>query len=223
MTKEARRRGQEEPWWAHTLGRRGPGPGRAATWCGGPTTPFASFSSRNPSSRKPKPGYLASYSRLCGAENTREKELSGGQESAGKSLREEIDAIVTVIELDIISITIIIISTVITAISSAAPRHRRSNLVLLSILSALALQKPSCAPCLLLPPPHRDFPSSPPPPTPAGMDPQEVHAANIRRAIEAGEESTHDFSVWSEDDKSSTDGESDLRFLADGESEEEER
>ncbi|KAK1695013.1 hypothetical protein QYE76_011710 [Lolium multiflorum] len=31
----------------------------------------------------------------------------------------------------------------------------------------------------------------------------------------------HDFSVWSEDDKSSTDGESDLRFLADGETEEE--
>ena len=51
--------------------------------------------------------------------------------------------------------------------------------------------------------------------------PQEVHAANIRRAIEAGEESSHDFSLWSEDDKSSTDGESDLRFLADGESEEE--
>ncbi|KAK1595433.1 hypothetical protein QYE76_018790, partial [Lolium multiflorum] len=55
MTKEARRRGQEDPGWAHTLGRRGPGPGRAAMWSGGPTTPFASFSSRNPSSRKPKP------------------------------------------------------------------------------------------------------------------------------------------------------------------------
>jgi hypothetical protein len=50
--------------------------------------------------------------------------------------------------------------------------------------------------------------------------PQEVHAANIRRAIEAGEESDHDFSIWSEDDQSSTDGESDLRFLANGESEE---
>ncbi|KAK1556097.1 hypothetical protein QYE76_017256 [Lolium multiflorum] len=40
----------------------------------------------------------------------------------------EIDAIVTVIELDIISITIIIISTIITAVSTAGPRHRRSNL-----------------------------------------------------------------------------------------------
>ena len=57
-------------------------------------------------------------------------------------------------------------------------------------------------------------------PTPE-WNPEEAHAANIRRAIEAGEESSHDFSVWSEDDKSSTDGESDLRFLADGETEEE--
>ncbi|KAK1661028.1 hypothetical protein QYE76_049187 [Lolium multiflorum] len=68
------------------------------------------------------------YSRL-GAENTERKELSGGQERRGNSLPEgEIDAIVTAIELDIISITIIIISTIITAISSAAPRHRCSNL-----------------------------------------------------------------------------------------------
>ena len=50
MTKEARRRSQEEPGWAHTLGRRGPGPGRAGLWSGGPTTLFASFSSPNPSS-----------------------------------------------------------------------------------------------------------------------------------------------------------------------------
>ncbi|KAK1685672.1 hypothetical protein QYE76_046520 [Lolium multiflorum] len=57
-------------------------------------------------------------------------------------------------------------------------------------------------------------------PTPE-PNPAEVHAANIRRAIEAGEESSHDFSIWSEDDKSLTDGESDLRFLADGETEEE--
>jgi hypothetical protein len=64
------------------------------------------------------------------------------------------------------------------------------------------------------------FESSSPEPMPA-LSPQEVHAANIRRAIEAGEESDHDFSIWSEDDQSSTDGESDLRFLANGESEEE--
>ncbi|KAK1611965.1 hypothetical protein QYE76_035638 [Lolium multiflorum] len=47
----------------------------------------------------------------------REKELSGGQESAGNSLPEG-KSIVTAIELDIISITIIIISTIITAIST---------------------------------------------------------------------------------------------------------
>ncbi|KAK1603340.1 hypothetical protein QYE76_018353 [Lolium multiflorum] len=68
-----------------------------------------------------------------GAENTERKELSGGQES-GEIPGGEIDAIVTVIELDIISITIIIISTIIIAISSAAPRHRRSNLGLILIV-----------------------------------------------------------------------------------------
>ncbi|KAK1664532.1 hypothetical protein QYE76_052691 [Lolium multiflorum] len=80
---------------------------------------------------KPKPqGYLTkSYSRLCGAENTREKELSGGQESAGEiPPGGEIDAIAIVIEMDIISIIIIIISTVYTAITTAAPRHRCNNL-----------------------------------------------------------------------------------------------
>ena len=40
MTKEARRRSQEEPGWAHTLGRRGPCPGRAAMWFGGAHDPF---------------------------------------------------------------------------------------------------------------------------------------------------------------------------------------
>ncbi|KAK1686449.1 hypothetical protein QYE76_047297 [Lolium multiflorum] len=59
----------------------------------------------------------------------REKRALGGQESAGNSLPEgEIDAIVTAIELDIISITIIIISTIITAVSTAGHRHRCSNL-----------------------------------------------------------------------------------------------
>ncbi|KAK1692068.1 hypothetical protein QYE76_008765 [Lolium multiflorum] len=72
-----------------------------------------------------KEGYLAkSYSRLCGAENTREKRaLRRAGIRRGNSLREgEIDAIVTVIELDIISITIIIISTIITAVSTAGHR-----------------------------------------------------------------------------------------------------
>ena len=57
-------------------------------------------------------------------------------------------------------------------------------------------------------------------PTPE-WNPAEVHAANTRRAIEAGNEPSHDFSIWSEDDKSLTDGESDLRFLADKEAVEE--
>ncbi|KAK1650347.1 hypothetical protein QYE76_068152 [Lolium multiflorum] len=71
------------------------------------------------------------YSRLCGAENTREKRaLRRAGIRRGNSLPEgEIDAIVTAIELDIISITIIIISTIITAISTAGHRHRCSNLV----------------------------------------------------------------------------------------------
>ncbi|KAK1661022.1 hypothetical protein QYE76_049181 [Lolium multiflorum] len=55
------------------------------------------------------------YSRLCGAENTREKR-------ALRSPEGEIDAIAIVIERDIISIIIIIISTIYTAITTAAPR-----------------------------------------------------------------------------------------------------
>src|SRR5215203_3700811 len=57
-------------------------------------------------------------------------------------------------------------------------------------------------------------------PTPE-WNPEEAHAANIRRAIEAGDEPSHNFSIWSEDDQSLTDGESVLRFLANGEAEEE--
>ncbi|KAK1661875.1 hypothetical protein QYE76_050034 [Lolium multiflorum] len=61
------------------------------------------------------------YSRLCGAENTREKRALPGGIRRGNSLPEgEIDAIAIVIERDIISI-IIIISTIYTAITTAAP------------------------------------------------------------------------------------------------------
>ncbi|KAK1607773.1 hypothetical protein QYE76_031446 [Lolium multiflorum] len=69
------------------------------------------------------------YSRLCGAENTREKRaLRRAGIRRGNSLPEgEIDAIAIVIERDIISIIIIIISTIYTAITTAAPRHRCSN------------------------------------------------------------------------------------------------
>ncbi|KAK1621082.1 hypothetical protein QYE76_026599 [Lolium multiflorum] len=81
------------------------GPCLAAPPCGGgTTTPFASFSSRNPSSRRPKPREESSTKGLppLRAENTERKELSG----AGirrEIPQEEIDAIVTAIELDIIS------------------------------------------------------------------------------------------------------------------------
>ncbi|KAK1687174.1 hypothetical protein QYE76_048022 [Lolium multiflorum] len=66
---------------------------------------------------------------LRGGEHQRERALRRAG-IWGNSLPEgEIDAIVTAIELDIISITIIIISTIITAISTAGHRHRCSNLV----------------------------------------------------------------------------------------------
>ncbi|KAK1669872.1 hypothetical protein QYE76_058031 [Lolium multiflorum] len=66
----------------------------------------------------------------AGRRTPERKSSPAGRIRRGNSLPEgEIDAIVTVIELDIISITIIIISTIITAVSTAAPRHRCSNLV----------------------------------------------------------------------------------------------
>ncbi|KAK1608277.1 hypothetical protein QYE76_031950 [Lolium multiflorum] len=64
---------------------------------------------------------------LRGGEHQR-KELSDGQESTGKfPPGGEIDAIAIVIERDIISTIIIIISTIYTAITIAAPRHRCNN------------------------------------------------------------------------------------------------
>ncbi|KAK1682790.1 hypothetical protein QYE76_043638 [Lolium multiflorum] len=129
MTEGARRGRRGDPRWAHPIGRRGPRPGRAALWEGGPqplSPPFLRVCLRpeNLSHR----GYLTkSYSRLCGAEDTREKRaLRRAGIRRGNSLPEgEIDAIAIVIELDIISIIIIIIiSTIYTAITTAAPRHR---------------------------------------------------------------------------------------------------
>ncbi|KAK1666273.1 hypothetical protein QYE76_054432 [Lolium multiflorum] len=62
---------------------------------------------------------------LRGGEHQRKRALRRG---TGKFLPEgEIDAIAIVIERDIISIIIIIISTIYTAITTAAPRHRCSN------------------------------------------------------------------------------------------------
>ncbi|KAK1626461.1 hypothetical protein QYE76_000776 [Lolium multiflorum] len=102
--------------------RRGPWPGRATLCSGAP--PFRLLSSRTPSSRKPKPqrGPHEGLQPPAGRRTPERKELSGGQESAGNSLPEEIDAIAIVIERDIISIIIIIISTIYTAITTAAPR-----------------------------------------------------------------------------------------------------
>ncbi|KAK1646505.1 hypothetical protein QYE76_064310 [Lolium multiflorum] len=62
------------------------------------------------------------YSRLCGA--PREKELSWARIRQNSLPEGEIDAIAIVIELDIISTIIIIISTIYTANTTAAPRHR---------------------------------------------------------------------------------------------------
>ncbi|KAK1679651.1 hypothetical protein QYE76_040499 [Lolium multiflorum] len=79
-------------------------------------------------------GYLAKSYRL--AENTKEKRaLRAAEIRRGNSLPEgEIDAIVIAIKLDIISITIIIIFIIITAVSTAAHRHRCSNLGLILIV-----------------------------------------------------------------------------------------
>ncbi|KAK1602996.1 hypothetical protein QYE76_048208, partial [Lolium multiflorum] len=90
----------------------------------GPTAPFASFSSRTPSSRNLSQRTSRRVTAACGAENTREKRaLRRAGIRRGNSLPEgEIDAIAIVIERDIISIIIIIISTIYTAITTAAPR-----------------------------------------------------------------------------------------------------
>ncbi|KAK1660764.1 hypothetical protein QYE76_048923 [Lolium multiflorum] len=64
----------------------------------------------------------------AGGEHQRERALRRAGIRRGNSLPEgEIDAIAIVIERDIISIIIIIISTIYTAITTAAPRHRCSN------------------------------------------------------------------------------------------------
>ncbi|KAK1681045.1 hypothetical protein QYE76_041893 [Lolium multiflorum] len=121
-TKPAKRRGREGRH-GPPIGRRGPRPGRAALWGGGPQPPLAASPSRTSSSRKPKARGIQRIDTAAsaGRRDTREKRAL---RRAGNSLPEgEIIAIVTVIELDIIGI-IIIISIIYTAISTAAPRHR---------------------------------------------------------------------------------------------------
>ncbi|KAK1612955.1 hypothetical protein QYE76_036628 [Lolium multiflorum] len=129
-TKGAKRRSRGGPPWAHLTGRRGPRPGRAALW-GGAHTPLASSLSRTSSSENLSSRRIVAKSHTASAgRKTREKRaLRQAEIRRGNSLPEgEIDAIVTVIELDIISITITIISINITAISTAAPHHRCNNL-----------------------------------------------------------------------------------------------
>ncbi|KAK1628223.1 hypothetical protein QYE76_002538 [Lolium multiflorum] len=104
-----------------------PRPGRATPCSGGPTAlspPFLRVLLR-PENLSHIEDLTRGYSRLCGAENTREKRaLRRAGIRRGNSLPEgEIDAIAIVIERDIISIIIIIIiSTIYTAITTAAPR-----------------------------------------------------------------------------------------------------
>ncbi|KAK1607213.1 hypothetical protein QYE76_030886 [Lolium multiflorum] len=117
--------------WAQTTGRRGPWPGRATRGVGAPqplSPPFLRVLLR-PENLSHREDLTKGYSRLCGAENTREKRaLRRAGIRRGNSLPEgEIDAIAIVIERDIISIIIIIISTIYTAITTAAPRHRCNN------------------------------------------------------------------------------------------------
>ncbi|KAK1608649.1 hypothetical protein QYE76_032322, partial [Lolium multiflorum] len=106
--------------------------GLAAPPCGvGAPAPFASFSSRTPSSQNLSHGEdLTKGLQPLWRGEPREKELSAGRNPPGKlPPGGEIDAIAIVIELDIISIIIIIIiSTIYTAIITAAPRHRCDNL-----------------------------------------------------------------------------------------------
>ncbi|KAK1664856.1 hypothetical protein QYE76_053015 [Lolium multiflorum] len=100
-------------------------------WGGGPQPSLASFTS---SSRKPKARRVTENRHIlsAGRRDTREKRaLRRAGIRRGNSLPEgEIHAIATVIELDIIGIIIIIIiSTIYTAISTAASRHRYKTLL----------------------------------------------------------------------------------------------
>ncbi|KAK1698651.1 hypothetical protein QYE76_015348 [Lolium multiflorum] len=119
-----------EPEGEEERGHSGPRPGGAAhgwprhpmLW--GPTTlspPFLRVLLR-PENLSHRGILTKGYSRLAGR-RTPERKSSPAGIRRGNSLPEgEIDAIAIVIERDIISITIIIISTIYTAITTAAPR-----------------------------------------------------------------------------------------------------
>ncbi|KAK1606986.1 hypothetical protein QYE76_030659 [Lolium multiflorum] len=122
--------GQDEPLlepeggasWTQGPDNGAPWPGRATLLCGGPTAfrrLFAySFVRKPKPQRVPHEGLQPPLERRT----PERKELSGGRIHRGNSLPEgEIDAIANVIELDIISIIIIIISIY---TSPSPPRHR---------------------------------------------------------------------------------------------------
>ncbi|KAK1664174.1 hypothetical protein QYE76_052333 [Lolium multiflorum] len=126
MTEGAKRGSREEP-----PDHSGPGPWPRHPVLWGPHSPFRLLLRvlLRPENLSHREDLTKGYSRLCGAENTREKRaLRRAGIRRGNSLPEgEIDAIAIVIERDIISIIIIIISTIYTAITTAAPRHRCNN------------------------------------------------------------------------------------------------
>ncbi|KAK1666669.1 hypothetical protein QYE76_054828 [Lolium multiflorum] len=115
-------KGERESLWARTGAAR-PGP-RPVLGAPQPLSPPFLRVLLRPENLSPREDLTKGYSRLCGAENTREKRaLRRAGIRRGNSLPEgEIDAIAIVIERDIISIIIIIISTIYTAITTAAPR-----------------------------------------------------------------------------------------------------
>ncbi|KAK1651394.1 hypothetical protein QYE76_069199 [Lolium multiflorum] len=128
-----RRRSRGDPRWAHPIGRAAQG--LAAPPCEeGPQPPLASFSSRTPSSRKSKLRVHREEPRPPAGRRTPERKELSGELRSGEIPSRRINAIVTVIELDIISITIIIIFIIITAVSTAAHRHRCNNLGLILIV-----------------------------------------------------------------------------------------
>ncbi|KAK1612107.1 hypothetical protein QYE76_035780 [Lolium multiflorum] len=122
MTEGARRGRREEPSWPRPQGGAAQGPA-APPRARGPQPLFASFLRvlLRPENLSHREDLTKGYSRLCG--NTREKRaLRRAGIRRGNSPEGEIDAIAIVIERDIISIIIIIISTIYTAITTAAPR-----------------------------------------------------------------------------------------------------
>ncbi|KAK1653847.1 hypothetical protein QYE76_071652 [Lolium multiflorum] len=106
-------------------GRRGPRPGRAPVlW--GPHSPFRLLFFAYSLVPKPKPEDLTRVTAAsAGGEHREKRALRRAGIRRGNSLPE--GEIAIVIERDIISIIIIIISTIYTAITTAAPRHRCSN------------------------------------------------------------------------------------------------